>query len=128
MNEILVTPRLPRVLRYKKSTEKHATHQKVKLKSKKVKFAPHFPLRSSRSSLSKYGALGALGFGNYCEERNIKASGAALCEYELVAESFYFSLLLQNLGGPNSHLEIPPQRTEAAVEAIISAKHTRASK
>ena len=42
VKKILVTPRLQGILQYKKSTEKHATQQKVKPKSKKAKFAPQF--------------------------------------------------------------------------------------
>ena len=95
--KILAAPRLKRILQNKKSTVKHATQQKVKLNSKKAKFAPQF-IKIFTSSLSKYGALGALGawgtcvFGNYWEEE-YQSVGAALCKDRLLAESFYFSLL-----------------------------------
>ena len=117
---ILVTPRLQGILQYKKSTEKHATHQKVKPKSKKVKFAPHSQKVSTVQLEQRcFRCFRCIAFGNYAEGR-IRETGAALCIHKLVLSHSTF-LCVQNWGGPNSITEIPPQRTEAAVKVINTA-------
>ena len=90
--KILVTPRLQGVLQYKKSTEKHATQQRVKPKSKKAKFAPHFH-KDLHVQLEQVWCFRCISVWELLGRKNIKASGAALCKYKLVAESFYLSLL-----------------------------------
>ena len=71
---------------------KHATQQKVKPKSKKAKFAPHFH-KDLHVQLEQVWCFRCISVWELMGRKNIKASGAALCKYRLLAESFYLSLL-----------------------------------